>query len=155
MTICGPVTGSTIPSDLVITAGNDGNGVACTAAYPYTVGEVDFQTDVVFATRLQRYCRWCSAPAGSNNLNEVHLKDFVPPTTATRLLKGVTVYTAITTGVANLAVDATETFTVQEAVAVGGCGKSGQTTKISTKGQLVEFTMTMPAALAEKQFVIW
>lgn len=102
-----------------------------------------------------RYCRWCSGVAGSGNHNELHLKDFVPPTTATRKLKGVTVYSAITTGAANLAVDATETHTVQEAVAVTGCGKSGQTTKISTKGQLVEFTISMPAALAEKQFVIW
>jgi len=41
MTVCGPQTGSTIPSDLVITAGNDGAGAACTAAYLYTVGAVD------------------------------------------------------------------------------------------------------------------
>jgi hypothetical protein len=81
--------------------------------------------------------------------------DFVPPTTATRKLKGITVYSAITTGAPNLATDAQETSTVQEANAVGGCGKSSQTTKISTKGQTVEFTITMPTALAEKQFVIW
>lgn len=155
MTLCGPLTSSTIPSDLVIYGGNANTGAPCTAAFQYTVGEVDFQTDVVFADRVQRYCRWCSGVAGSGNLNELYLKDFVPPTTATRKLKGVTVLSAITTGAANLAIDTTETYTPQEAVDVGGCGKNGQTTKINTKGQLVEFTITLPAALAEKQFVIW
>jgi hypothetical protein len=42
MTVCGPQTGSTIPSDLVITGGNSGTGAPCTAAYLYTVGLNDF-----------------------------------------------------------------------------------------------------------------
>jgi hypothetical protein len=156
MTVCGPQAGSTLPSDLVITAGNSGTGAACTAAYMYTVGANDWSVVTGYSTRSQRYCRWCSAPATSGN-NELHLKDFVPPTTSTRKLKGITIFSATTGGAANLCQDSTETLTKQESVAVGsgGCGKAGQTTKISTKGQLVEFTMKAPVALAASQFVIW
>lgn len=42
-------------------------------------------------------CRWCNAAANSG-VNEVYLKDFVPPTTSTRLLKGVTVWATTTAG---------------------------------------------------------
>jgi hypothetical protein len=40
-------------------------------------------------------------------------------------------------------------------IASGGCGKSGQTVKVSTKGQLVEFTIKSPVPLAAGQFVFW
>lgn len=101
-------------------------------------------------------CRWCNAAANSG-VNEVYLKDFVPPTTATRLLKGVTVWAATTAGAQVLTYDAAETVTKQESVVVasGACGKSGQTTKKSTKGQSVEFTIKSPVPLAEKQYVMW
>lgn len=103
-----------------------------------------------------RYCRWCSGLATSGN-NELHLKDFVPPTTSKRLLKGITVFSATTGGAANLCQDSTETATKQESVAVGsgGCGKTGQETKKDTKGQSVEFTMKSPVPLAAGQFVFW
>jgi hypothetical protein len=109
MTLCGPQTGSTIPSDLVITAGNAGTGAACTAAFLYTVGGTNNQVVTGYATRSQRYCRWCSAPVGSANKNELHIASFVPPTTATRKLKGVTVYASTTAGAPNLADDTVET----------------------------------------------
>jgi hypothetical protein len=53
--------------------------------------------------------------------------------------------------------DANPTKTKQEAVNIGsgGCGKSGQTTLKSTKGQQVEFTMKSPVPLAEGQYVFW
>jgi hypothetical protein len=156
MTVCGPQAGSTLPSDLVITAGNAGTGAACTAAYMYTVGANDWSVVTGYTTRKQRYCRWCSSVAASGN-NELHLKDFVPPTTANRKLKGMSIFSATTGGVFNLAKDASETKTLQESVTIGtgGCGKSGQTTKKSTKGQTVEFTMKSPVPLAAGQFVIW
>jgi hypothetical protein len=46
---------------------------------------------------------------------------------------------------------------MQESVDMGsgGCGKSGQTTKKSTKGQTVEFTMKLPVPLAAAQFAVW
>jgi hypothetical protein len=109
MTICGPVSGATLPTDLVITAGNAGTGAACTAAFSYTVGGTNEQVVTGYSTRVQRYCRWCSAPVGSNNKNELHIASFVPPTTATRKLKGVTVYASTNAGAVNIAVDATET----------------------------------------------
>jgi hypothetical protein len=92
---------------------------------------------------------WCSAPVGSTaNVNEVFLKEFTPPTTATRLLSGITVFAADSTGAINLSDAADSTATKQESVDVTGCGKASQTTKLNTKGQMVEFTMTMPTALA-------
>jgi hypothetical protein len=53
--------------------------------------------------------------------------------------------------------DANPTKTKQESVNIGsgGCGKSGQTTLKSSKGQQVEFTMKSPVALAEGQYVFW
>jgi hypothetical protein len=53
--------------------------------------------------------------------------------------------------------DDNPTLTKQESVTVGsgGCGKSGQTVKVSTKGQQLEFTMKSPVPLAEKQYVFW
>jgi hypothetical protein len=41
------------------------------------------------------------------------------------------------------------------AIGSGGCGKSGQTTKKSTAGQSVEFTMKSPVDLAAGQYVFW
>jgi hypothetical protein len=156
MEICGPQAGSTIPTDLVLTAGNDGNGAPCTAAFNYDVGAVDFNVLTNYNERAQRWCRWCSAPANSGT-NEVHLADFVPPTTSNRKLTGITVMSAITTGVINLATVAVTTFSVHEPVdvAASACGKTGQTTKINTKGQTVEFTMKSPVPLAVGQHVMW
>lgn len=155
MTLCGPTVGSTIPSDLVITAGNTGSGHACTKAHTYTVGEVNEFVITGYDTRKTRYCRWCDAPAASGN-NELYLKDFVPPTTSNRKLKGISVWAAMEDGAFNLATDTCETKTLQESVdiAASGCG-AASVTKLDTKGQKVEFTMKSPVALAAEQEVVW
>jgi hypothetical protein len=36
MVICTPVVGSALPASLVMTAGTDGTGVACTSVFAYT-----------------------------------------------------------------------------------------------------------------------
>jgi ABC-type dipeptide/oligopeptide/nickel transport system ATPase component len=48
-------------------------------------------------------------------------------------------------------------MTKQIAVVVGssGCGKSGQTTKKDSKGQVVEFTIKSPVALCKDQSLRW
>ena len=61
MTICGPQAGSTLPTDLVMTAGTDGNGAACTGAFLYDVGANDMYVITNYNERAQRWCRWCSA----------------------------------------------------------------------------------------------
>jgi hypothetical protein len=101
-------------------------------------------------------CRWCNAAFASAK-STVFLKDFVPPTTASRKLKGMTVWATDTAGKGYLTIDTVETATVQKSVVIasGGCGKSGQTLKITTKGQSVEFTMKSPVALSYGQFVVW
>jgi hypothetical protein len=149
MTVCTPQTGATLPSDLVMTSGTSGTGVACTGVYQYTVGLHDHAIVTGYDTRVHRQCRWCHA-AKASTTGDVHLKDFVPPTTSARVLSGITVFAATTAGAASLTNDATPTSTKQESVVVGsgGCGKSGQTTKKSTKGQTVVFTMKSPVALA-------
>jgi len=156
MTICTPQTGATLPSDLVITSGTSGTGVACTAVYQYTVGLHDAKIITGYDARIHRQCRWCNAARASTTA-DVHLKDFVPPTTSTRKLSGITVWAATTAGAGVLTNDATPTNTLQESVVVGsgGCGKAGQTTKKDTKGQTVEFTIKSPVALACGQHVFW
>jgi hypothetical protein len=77
---------------------------------------------------------WCSAPVGANNINELYIKDYVPPTTATRLISGITILASETAGAINLAIDTDSTKTKQEAVTNGGCGKGSQITKLNTKG---------------------
>jgi hypothetical protein len=130
MSICGPQASATIPSDLVMSATNSGSGAACTAAYMYTVGATDMhftKSDTKYKDRAMRYCRWCNVGTGSGSNNQVYLKDFVPPTTSTRLLKGIVVLASDTAGKYNLATEAQTTATKQESVAIasGGCGKSG------------------------------
>lgn len=156
MTVCGPQAGSSLPTDLAITAGNTGTGEACTAAYLYTVGAQDWSVVTGYTTRVQRWCRWCKSVLTSSN-NELFLKDFVPPTFSTRKIKGITILSSDTDGKINMCQDSTETATQQDSVVIasGGCGKSGQTTKLSTKGQLVEFTIKSPVPLAAGQFVMW
>lgn len=151
MTICGPQAGAAIPSSQVIKAGIVDTGAPCTSAFLYTVGANDFNVLTGYSSLAtkQRYCMWCSAPVGSTtSVNEVFLKEFTPPTTATRKLSGITVFAADSTGAINLSDAADSTATKQESVDVTGCGKASQTTKLNTKGQMVEFTMTMPTALA-------
>jgi hypothetical protein len=141
-----------------MSSGNAGTGTACTAAFLYTAFLADDHTTAGYSTLAakQRWCRWCNS-AANGGINEVYLKDYVPPTTSKRVLKGITVFGTTTAGAFNAAVDATETLTKQDSVIIAssGCGKSGQTTKKSTKGQTVEFTIKSPVPLAAGQFVLW
>jgi len=94
-------------------------------------------------------CRWCTGTFASSKVS-LYLKDFVPPTTASRKLSGITVWATTTAGKGYLTTDTIATLTVQKSVVIasGGCGKSGQTTKKSTLGQTVEFTMKSPVPLS-------
>lgn len=130
MTICGPQASATIPHDLVMSATNSGTGAACTGSFLYTVGATDMyftSSDAKYKDRAMRYCRWCNVGTGTGSNNQVYLKDFVPPTTSTRLLSGIVVLASDTDGKYNLAGETQTTATKQESVAIasGGCGKSG------------------------------
>jgi hypothetical protein len=127
----------------------------CTKNFDYTVGATDDAVVAGYKTRKQRYCIWCTATLDTDNY--VLLKDYKPPATADRLLKGIVVLTADDKGAINLATEKQTTVTKMNAVAIGsgGCGKAGQTTKKSTAGQLVEFTMKSPVDLAAGQYVFW
>lgn len=85
------------------------------------------------------------------------IKEFNPPATADRLLTGMTVWAADTTGVARLTIDTGKTNTKLNPVDIGsgGCGKTGQETKKETKGQLVELSMKSPVDLAAGQHIVW
>jgi len=156
MAVCGSQAGSVITTTTEMSAGNAGTGDKCTGAFSYTVGAENPTVVDGYTTLKNRWCRYCSTVANSG-INEVYLKDYVGPTTSTRKIKGLTVWASDTAGTYTLAVDTTATATLQESVVIGsgGCGKSGQTTKKSTKGQTVEFTMKSPVALCAAQGVLW
>jgi hypothetical protein len=84
------------------------------------------------------------------------MKDFVPPTTTSRKITGLTIWAAAAAA-STFAHDTHTTKTLQESVVVAasGCGKDGQKTKKSTKGQKVEFTIKSPVPLAYAQRVYW
>jgi hypothetical protein len=106
MTVCGPQEGSTIPTDLVIRAGTTDTGAPCTTVYSYTVGDNNPHVVTGHNSLVKRHCRWCSAPVGSTaNVNELLLKEFVPPTTATRKIKGITIFASESAGGINLSID--------------------------------------------------
>jgi len=101
-------------------------------------------------------CRFCNSVFTTPNVVNF-IKDFVPPTTSTRTIKGIAVWAADTDGASRMTMDTDSTRTKQKAVDVpsSGCGKSGQTTKLSTLGQTVEFTIKSPVPLAVGQFIFW
>lgn len=140
-----------------MTAGNTGSGAACTAAFAYTIGAQDHLVTTGYNTRVTRQCRWCSTANLASTMTFIYIADFVPPTTSTRLLSGVSIWAAGTGGVMVATIDTYSTSTKQESVviAASGCGKTGQTTLKSTTGQVVEFTMKSPVPLAAGQFVRW
>jgi hypothetical protein len=155
--ICTTVSGATIPATLVMSAGNTGTGSACTSVFAYTVGANDHNVVTGYSTRKARQCRWCSSGNLAGGLSYIYIADFVPPTTSTRLLKGVSIFASSSAGVMAVTLDTHPTSTKQESVviAASGCGKTGQTTLKSTTGQTVEFTMKSPVPLAVGQFVRW
>lgn len=103
MTVCGPQAGSVIPTSTEMSSGNAGTGDKCTNAFEYTVHAQDPLVVTGYSTRANRWCRWCSA-ADNSGVVEVYLKDFVPPTTSTRLLTGIAAIGSSTAGAASLAV---------------------------------------------------
>lgn len=156
LTVCGDVAGSVIPTDLDMHSGTTVSGTKCTGAFLYTVITNASVGGVSTDTRNNRWCRWCNA-ALATNIVEVFIKDFVPPTTANRLLSGLVTWGQTTAGACFVTKPTQSTAYLQESVVIasGGCGKSGQTVKVSTKGQLVEFTIKSPVPLAAGQFVFW
>lgn len=101
MTICTPQAGAVIPAATEMSSGSAGTGTKCTGVFTYTVGATDLAVVTGYSTRVMRQCRWCDGTANSG-VNEVYIKDFVPPTTSTRLLKGVTVWATSTAGAMTL-----------------------------------------------------
>jgi hypothetical protein len=127
------------------------------ATFAYTVGANDPAVVTGYSTRKARQCRWCSSGNLAGGVSFMYITDFVPPTTSTRLLTGVSMFAASSAGVMVVTLDTYSTSTKQESVviAASGCGKTGQTTLKSTTGQVVEFTMKSPVPLAVGQFVRW
>lgn len=154
--VCTNQAGAAIPSSLDMHDNNVATTAKCSTAYTFTVGAADPLVVTGYSTRKQRQCRFCKATFATPNVLN-YIKDFVPPTTANRLLNGITVWAADTAGAARLAGDTQSTFTKQKAVNVpaSGCGKSGQTTKLSTLGQSIVFSIKSPVPLAAGQFVFW
>jgi hypothetical protein len=97
LTVCGDVAGSVIPTDLDMHSGTTVSGTKCTGAFLYTVITNAAVNGVSTDTRNNRWCRWCNA-ALSTNIVEVFIKDFVPPTTANRLLTGLVTWGQTTAG---------------------------------------------------------
>lgn len=100
-------------------SGNASGDHKCTGTYAYTY--------MVSTTRKHRMCRWCSAVLSNGNV-EMFLKDYVPPTTSTRKLSGITLWISATDGATRVFTDDSKsTKTLQESVtmAASGCGKSG------------------------------
>lgn len=100
-------------------------------------------------------CRWCSTVKSSNDC-VVHLKDYAPPVTPTKLIKNIVV---IATDVAGapagvLGTQATKTAQGSVKVASGGCGKAADM-KLSTNGQKLEFSINSAIPLAAGQHVVW
>jgi len=154
--VCGPNVGSTIPSATVMSSGTTGTSHACTAPFIWTPFAADFQVTTGYDTKVERYCKFCDATFDTDRI-EMFVKEYSPPATADRLLTGMSVWAADTTGVARLTIDAGKTLTKQNPVEIGsgGCGKTGQETKKETKGQLVELSMKSPVDLAAGQHIVW
>jgi len=157
--ICDNVAGATIPGTLDIHAGNVVTGAKCTAVYTFYPGAADplYVTSAVNNNLIkQRQCRFCTTTFTSPNVINF-IKDFVPPTTSTRKLSGMTVWAASAGGVSRIAGNSLSTATKQKAVAVpaSGCGKAQTTKGGSTLGQSVEFTIKMPTPLCADQLVYW
>jgi len=81
--VCTPVVGSALPAALVMTAGNDGTGVACTAAFAYTYMDS--------TTRKHRMCRFCNAAFTTPNV-EIYLASYTPPVAPKRTISGITIW---------------------------------------------------------------
>jgi len=60
----------------------------CTATYAYSYMDVTVAT-----TRKHRMCRWCTSTLDTDHVY-VFMKDFVPPVTTSRKIKGITIWAA-------------------------------------------------------------
>jgi hypothetical protein len=130
----------------------------CGPTFSYTVGESD-DTVTNYGARVMRMCRWCGAKEATGA--KIQLVDFVPPTTSTRLIKGISIWSMNVQTGSNawakhpvILVDALETTTKQLPQNVAGCGVTG-TPKIDTKGQQVTFKIKTANPLAFEQVVMW
>jgi hypothetical protein len=154
MIICAPRAG--ILTSTLEMRGGAKDGEMCTAAFDYDVGQQDINVNTDYQSRKQRFCRWCPSTRVSTHA-VVFIKDFVPPTTSTRLLKGISVWGADTAGKQYITIDTYSTKTTQGATKVktGDCGKDSQTLKRGTAGQVAEFSIKNSIALAAAQMVVW
>lgn len=152
--VCAPQTG--VLSSTLEMRGGTKTGEFCTAAFNYAVGQQDINVNKEYEKRSLRFCRWCSATR-TDPLGQIFIAAFVPPTTSTRKIKGISIWAADTTGKQYLTIDTYSTLTVQAATKVktGDCGKDSQTLKRGTAGQVAEFTIKNSIALAGEQVVVW
>jgi|Dee2metaT_17_FD_contig_41_1088414_length_797_multi_4_in_0_out_0_2 hypothetical protein len=98
--VCTAQAGSPLPATLVMTAGDAGTGAACTGVYNYEVGKADIHTATGANTAAnQRMCRWCTTVKSSNDC-VVHLKEYAPPTTADKVIKGIVIIATAEDGAA-------------------------------------------------------
>jgi len=150
MVVCTPVTGSAIPASVVMTAGTDGTGLACTSVFAYSY--------MVTTTRHHRQCRWCAATFSTPNV-KIHLADYTPPASPKRTITGVSIWGVEgTTGDDSYYTpDATETIErlIPTAAVAGSCGANPANILQNTNAQSVAFTFKAPVPLSSGQVVIW
>jgi hypothetical protein len=151
MVVCTPVTGSALPASLVITAGTDGTGAACAAAFAYSYLPTA-------TTRSHRMCRWCSATFSSTKL-QLHIADYTPPVTPKRTIAGVSIWAVEgTTGDDSYytpdTIDTIERL-LPTATVAGSCGANPAKIAQSTLAQSVAFTFKTTVPLASGQVVVW
>lgn len=150
MVVCTPVTGSALPASLAITAGTDGTGAACSAAYAYSYLPTA-------TTRSHRMCRWCSATFASTKA-QLHIADYTPPTTPKRTISGISIWGTESTGDDSYYTpDSIETIErlIPTAAVAGTCGANPAKIAQSTNAQSVAFTFKTPVALTSGQVVVW
>lgn len=150
LVICAPRAGI-LASSLEMRGGTK-TGEFCTAAFEYDVGQQDINVVSGYENRGQRYCRWCSATFSTDRVI-VWIKDFVPATTSSRKLKGISLWgsaTGASVGQQFITLDTYATKTTQYPTKIksGDCGKDSQALKKGTKGQVAEFTLKNAVPLA-------
>jgi len=83
-------------------------GVACTAVYQYTVSLADDLISTGYLTRKARQCRFCTTTYSSSAVY-AFLDEYTPPTTSTRKIKGISIWSADSAGAMMFTQDTIET----------------------------------------------
>jgi len=127
--ICAPRAGILSPTLEMRDASKTGE--MCTAAFNYDVGQQDINVVSGYENRGQRFCRWCTGTLSTDKV-VVWIKDFVPATTSSRKLKGISIWGAATGGskgqqFLTMDKDSTKTTQYPTKVKTGECGKDSQT----------------------------